>query len=314
MSAKICSSESTSSLHVCIVGVGFVGTSLVEVFAERYHVLGYDISEKHVADLRVAFKSHPRIEFAHTLDSAADCDLFCVSVPTPIGATGNTWDMRALQAALQSVKEVAKPGSTIVIESTVAIGTTRQQLAAMRAKDVFVGFSPERIDPGRVSPSAPEIPKIISGIDEPSLTRIRELYSDVFHTVVPVSSVETAEMSKLFENCFRLVNIAYVNEIADACQTHGIDPYEMVEASGTKPYGFLKFTPGLGAGGPCIPANPYYLLINNELPLLEGATVANRERPALKAAHLLQSYPVAARILVVGVAFKPGQSLTINST
>ena len=109
----------------------------------------------------------------------------------------------------------------------------------MRAKDVFVGFSPERIDPGRVSPSAPEIPKIISGIDDSSLARIRELYSGAFHTVVPVSSVETAEMSKLFENCFRLVNIAYVNEIADACHAHSIDPYEMVEASRSKPYGFL---------------------------------------------------------------------------
>jgi nucleotide sugar dehydrogenase len=177
-------------------------------------------------------------------------------------------------------------------------------------RNLYIGFSPERVDPGRTDPPADKIPKIISGLDHESLEKIKELYESVFEKVVPVSSMETAEMCKLFENCFRMVNIAYVNEIADNCQSHGIDVYEMVRACSTKPFGFMPFFPGLGVGGHCIPVNPFYLFTNNTLPLLKTATDVSLKRPETKAYEVMET---ADNILVVGLAFKPGETYTMNS-
>jgi nucleotide sugar dehydrogenase len=129
----------------------------------------------------------------------------------------------------------------------------------MRSKGIKGGMSPERVDPGRTDRTAASIPKIISGFDDitaGSLASIKEIYSDAFDHIVTVSKPEVAEMVKLYENCQRMVNIAYVNEMADACFPHGIDPYEVCSAASTKPFGYIPFTPGLGVGGPCIPCNP----------------------------------------------------------
>jgi len=156
-------------------------------------------------------------------------------------------------------------------------------------------------------------PKIISGYDKESLPTIEKYYSKIFKTLVTVSSLETAEMCKLYENCFRMINIAYVNEISDACTKHDIDVLEMINASSTKPFGYMKFTPGLGVGGHCIPVNPYYLFINNYLPLLEHATVTTHQRPLKKTEELCLLYPDIDNILIIGQAFKPGESLTIFS-
>lgn len=258
---------------------------------------------------------NPRLVFAKSPDRAAECDLFCIAVPTPVrvdaGKAGI--DLSYLEAAVATVAGLAKPGAAIVVESSVAVGTTRRMLRPLRERGMFVGFSPERVDPGRTDPPAHAIPKVLAAMDEASMDRIGDLYGAVFDKVVPVSTLETAEMSKLFENCFRLVNIAYANEIADACGAHGIDPHEMVRACATKPYGYMAFTPGLGAGGPCIPVNPHYLLVNNELPLLESAMKKNADRPAARAQALFTKHPAAARVLVSGVGFKPGQALTVHS-
>jgi len=140
------------------------------------------------------------------------------------------------------------------VESKVAVGTTRHVLRPLRERGMFVGFSPERVDPGRMDPPTHAIPKFLAAMDEASMDRISDLYGAAFDRVVPVSSLETTEMSKLFKNWFRLINIAYVNEIADACAAHGIDPNEKVRACAIKPYGYMSFTPGLGAGEPCIPS------------------------------------------------------------
>jgi nucleotide sugar dehydrogenase len=174
------------------------------------------------------------------------------------------------------------------------------------------------VDPGRTTPPLSKIPKIISGIDELSLQYVNSFYAEVFDQVVKVSSLETAEMCKLYENCFRMVNIAYVNEIADACKEHGIDHNEMIKASSTKPFGYMKFTPGLGVGGHCIPVNPFYLFVNNDLPILKQATETTLQRPRDKARAFLDKYEEYLikqdkAVCVVGIGFKPGQSLLVNS-
>jgi len=298
--------------QVCVVGVGYVGEHLVTVFARKFQVLGYDVSPARVAHLTRMHGDNPRLELTTSPDRATSCDLFCIAVPTPICEGGGV-DLAYLETAVAIVGGLAKPGAAVVIESSVAVGTTRRLLAPLRERGLFIGFSPERVDPGRVDPPAHAIPKVLAGMDAASMDCLAGVYGAVFDTIIPVSTLETAEMSKLFENCFRLVNIAYANEIADACEVHGIDPHEMVRACATKPYGFMPFTPGLGAGGPCIPVNPHYLLVNNDLPLLRSAMTTNVARPAARAQALIIKYPAAKRILVSGIGFKPGQALTIHS-
>lgn len=210
----------------------------------------------------------------------------------------------------------------------MCVGMSRQLLGPHLA-NYHCGMSPERVDPGRVSPAPYDIPKIISGMDAAALENIHDLYAPIFRQVVPVSSCETAEMTKLYENCFRMVNIAYVNEIADACAANGIDAKEMMQAASTKPFGFMPFSPGLGVGGHCIPVNPHYLKVNCSLPILEKSTKRMAARPSKIAKEFYKkvrrhasqphsdSPPFApasrARVLVVGQAFKAGQSLTTNS-
>lgn len=238
---------------------------------------------------------------------------FLVSVPTLLKAD-YTVDLAHLESALSLVVAHAREGCTVVIESSVMVGTTRRLLGPLQ--DILhCGMSPERVDPGRVLPAAHEIPKLVSGLTDVSLKSIQTLYGRVFDSVVPVSKPEVAEMTKLYENCYRLVNIAYVNEIADACQNHDIDPKEMIAAAATKPYGFQAFTPGLGVGGHCIPVNPFYLLANNDLPLLQHAAVRTHQRPRAIARKVFDAFiescaiVQAPRVLIVGVGFKPGQSV-----
>jgi nucleotide sugar dehydrogenase len=187
----------------------------------------------------------------------------------------------------------------------------------------FVADILQRVDPGRVEPPIQSIPKIISGLDDlvpGSLAAIRKVYENVFENVVCVSRPEVAEMTKLYENCQRMVCIAYANEMADACVSHGIDPYEVSSAAATKPFGYISYSPGLGVGGHCIPVNPFYLLCNNEFPLLQKATETMWNRPKLiaqKALEALRERPRKTgdqhKVLVVGMAFKYGQSSLSNS-
>ncbi len=296
---------------VCVIGVGYVGEHLVDVFSKVHNVIGYDVSEHRVKQMTERFADKPNVRIQSTLDGLQDCDLFCISVPTLLNVEKNGIDTSYVDSAAKTIEKVAKEGAVVVVESSVAVGMTRDIMGHFRKdKNLYVGFSPERVDPGRTDPPADKIPKIISGIDNESLEKIKELYSSVFDVVVPVSSLETAEMCKLFENCFRMINIAYVNEISDNCINHGIDVYEMVRACSTKPFGFMPFYPGLGIGGHCIPVNPFYLFTNNNLPLLKAATDVSLKRPVTEANHIMT---IADNILVVGLAFKPGESYTMNS-
>jgi nucleotide sugar dehydrogenase len=295
---------------VGVVGVGYVGIHLVTTFAKKYQVVGYDISPKRVHMVRKELDGWQNILVDHQANILQGCDLFLISVPTLIKE--NSVDHSYLKAAIETVSNYATIGSTVVMESSVAVGMTRNLLEPLFSQGVHVGFSPERVDPGREDPQS-SIAKVVSGYDRESLKRVIDWYSPVFDEVVPVSSLETAEMCKLYENCFRMINIAYVNEIADACFKKGIDVDEMIQASATKPFGFLPFYPGLGVGGHCIPINPYYLFANNQLPLLSAATKVTERRPIEKAQKFRTLYPLFQTILVIGIGFKYGQSCIDNS-
>ncbi|KAB2574558.1 putative udp-glucose dehydrogenase udp-mannac protein [Lasiodiplodia theobromae] len=298
---------------VCVVGVGFVGESLLREFSRVFCSIGFDISEKRIDELRPSFKGQENATLTTDKAVLSKATHYLISVPTLL-KEDHSVDLSHLLSAVKMVLSYARPGCVIVIESSVSIGTTRHLFS--RYKEIFqCGMSPERVDPGRVSPTAKEIPKIISGLTPRSLDAIQAVYSRVFDTVVPVSKPEVAEMTKLFENCYRMVNIAYVNEMADAARSHGVDPEEMIAAATSKPYGFTPFHPGLGVGGHCIPVNPFYLFANNKnLPVLEKATTKMWQRPGRIARGFHRRTSPAQmgtlpRILVVGMGFKPGQSV-----
>ncbi|GME62721.1 putative udp-glucose dehydrogenase udp-mannac protein [Neofusicoccum parvum] len=305
---------------VAVIGVGYVGLHLVTVFASKYDVLAYDVSKKRLQSLAGDLAPYPSITLTSNPADLAAATHFLVSVPTTL-LPDKQIDTSYVRSALTTVGTYARPGATVVIESSVGVGMTRKLLGnLMRSRNLKAGMSPERVDPGRTEPPVRSIPKLISGLDDitpDSLAAIRTLYSRVFDAVVAVSSPEVAEMTKLYENCQRMVGIAYANEMADACDALAIDAFEVARAAATKPFGFLPFAPSLGVGGHCIPVNPYYLLANNKFPLLQQATERMWSRPARvadRAMRELRARGGAAgggwpRVLVVGVGFKPGQAV-----
>jgi nucleotide sugar dehydrogenase len=300
-----------NNLKVCVIGVGYVGEHLVDTFKNGYKVIGVDLNSKRVEFLKTKFKKYKNITLQSNYSNLEDCDAFLVSVPTLV--KNGEIDMSYLYSVKDSIKDIVKPGALVVVESSVYVGATRDIFGEFRDKDVFVGFSPERVDPGRTEPKMEDIPKIISGVDEQSLIKIKKIYSKVIKNTVPVSTSECAEMCKLYENCFRMVNIAYVNEIADMCSQHNINCYEMIDASASKPFGFMPFYPGVGVGGHCIPVNPYYLFKNGKLPVLQFSTEMMNARPKKKAFDILTKYKDKDNILICGLGFKKGESLLINS-
>lgn len=299
------------NLKVCVIGVGYVGEHLVDTFKNGYKVIGVDVNEKRITYLNDIFKKYKQIQLQSSYSNLEDCDVFLISVPTLV--KNGVVDMSYLYSVKNTIKDIVKPGALVVVESSVYVGATREIFGEFREKGVFVGFSPERVDPGRIEPKMEDIPKIISGIDKQSLDKIEVVYSKVIKNVVPVSSSECAEMCKLYENCFRMVNIAYVNEIADMCNEHNINCYEMINASATKPFGFMPFYPGVGVGGHCIPVNPYYLFKNGKLPVLEFSTIMMNARPKKKAYDIMTQYKDKHNILICGLGFKKGESLLTNS-
>lgn len=315
-------SNGESEPLVAVIGVGYVGEHLTDVFSRCFNVLGYDVSETRVKHLSAKYAENNKVRITSKAEDLSEASHFLISVPTLLQAD-KTVDTSYLRSALATVEKQAAPGSTVVIESSVAVGMTRELLGPLaKRKGLFAGMSPERVDPGRTDPPAYAIPKIISGLDDVvpgSLDSISKLYSVAFYKVVTVSKPEVAEMTKLYENCQRMMCIAYANEMANACIPIGIDPYEVCNAASTKPFGYMPYSPGLGVGGHCIPVNPYYLLSNSAFPLLEAASERMYARPAEIGERLLdelyskrtgQGLP---RVLVVGMGFKRGQSHLVNS-
>ena len=295
-------------IRVCVLGVGYVGEHLMNTFSKYYNVIGIDLSEKRVEYLKTKY---PEIHFQTDYSGIESCNVFLISVPTLVKSDKQI-DLSCLYSVRDNLKDVIKSGSLLMVESSVYVGATREIFGFFRERGVFVGFSPERVDPGRTEPPMELIPKVVSGLDYNSLNKCVDIYSKVIDTIVPVSSTECAEMCKLYENCFRMVNIAYVNEISDMCDKVGIDVKEMINASSTKPFGFMPFYPGIGVGGHCIPVNPYYLMKNGSLPVLEYATNLMEKRPKKKAFELMDKYD-SKNVLIVGIGFKTGESLLTNS-
>lgn len=235
-------SPSDGDPQVCIVGVGYVGEILLKEFGSVFPAIGFDISEKRLETIKPDFARLKNVRLTSSTEVFKEATHFCISVPTLLREDKSV-NTDHLIRAIAMVTANARPGSTIVIESSVSVGMTRALLGPFSSR-FHCGMSPERVDPGRTLPAAHEIPKIISALTEPALLSMHKVYSQAFKTVVPVSKPEVAEMTKLFENCYRMINIAYVNEIADACERQQIDVDEVVAAAATKPFGFQSFKPG----------------------------------------------------------------------
>jgi UDP-N-acetyl-D-glucosamine dehydrogenase len=324
------------SARCAVLGLGYVGLPLaIEMGRAGYRVLGYDVSHP-VVDALNAGDSHIRDvspealqeviaagRFEATADAGrlAECDALVICVPTPLGKTRDP-DVSFVVAATEAVSATLRAGQLVILESTTYPGTTRELMlpvlegTGFRAgEDFYLCFSPERVDPGNERWVIRNTPKVIGGITARCLEHGMALYRKVMHTVVPVSSTETAELTKLLENTFRAVNIALVNELAQACDRLDVDVFEVIEAAATKPFGFMKFTPGPGIGGHCIPLDPHYLAwkmktLNYRTRMIELAGEVNSEMPRFVVEKVRDALNDAARsvrgsrILVLGVAYK----------
>ncbi|MGZ8831551.1 MAG: nucleotide sugar dehydrogenase [Thermoanaerobaculia bacterium] len=321
---------------VGVVGLGYVGLPLALEFARAgFHVIGYDVSERTTKAL-MAGKSHiqdvPSEELARLVKSGnfeatadesrmKEMDAVSIAVPTPLAKTRDP-DMSYVLASADAVGRHCRPGVVIVLESTTYPGTTRElmlpKLEACGLKvgeNVFLAFSPERVDPGNPTWNTKNTPKIVGGITAACTEVASALYATCLDSIVPVSSTETAELVKLLENTFRSVNIGLVNEMAIVCDKLGVNIWEVIDAAATKPFGFMKFTPGPGIGGHCIPLDPHYLAwkmrtLNYKTRFIDLASEINSEMPAVvvrKVAQALNEEKKAvngSRILVLGVAYK----------
>jgi UDP-N-acetyl-D-glucosamine dehydrogenase len=266
-------------MKVGIIGMGYVGLPLAVAFAEAGHdVVGVEIdaarvaaldrSESYVEDVpsdRLAAVKD-RLEATTRYASLAKVDAVVIAVPTPLTRNREP-DLRPLEESAARLGEVLRQDQLVVLESTSYPGTTREKLvpileerSGLRGGEEFaVAFSPERVDPGRTDFTLRTTPKVVGGLTPRCLERALALYAEVCDHLVPVSAPEPAELSKLLENVFRSVNIALVNELAMLCDRMGIDIWEVVDAAATKPYGFMRFDPGPGMGGHCLPVDPFYL-------------------------------------------------------
>ncbi len=324
------------SATVAVIGLGYVGLPLAIEFAkEGFRVIGYDVSQR-VVDLLNVGSSHiqdvpsgdvaaavKQGRFRATTDETQlrGADAIAIAVPTPLVKTRDP-DMSYVQSAAETVARQAHPGLLVVLESTTYPGTTKELLQPAFEKmgftigtDVFLAFSPERVDPGNPVYHTRNTPKVVGGVTAACTDVAVALYESCIDTVVRVSSTETAELVKLLENTFRSVNIAMVNEMAIVCDKLGVDVWEVIDAAATKPFGYMKFTPGPGIGGHCIPLDPHYLAwkmrgLNYKTRFIDLASEINSAMPAFvvaKVAAALNEDRKAvngSRALVIGVAYK----------
>ena len=322
---------------VAIVGAGYVGLPLSQVLAEAGHsVVLIDVVEERVEQINrgesyiedissgaiAPLVEAGRLTATTDYDAITRADAILIALPTPLSAQREP-DLSILTGAVREIATRLRRGQLVVLESTTYPGTTRERVLPLleesglkAGEDFHLAFSPERVDPGREDWTTRNTPKIVGGITAGCTERAAAFYRTAIDTVVPVSSPEAAELTKLLENVFRSVNIALVNELAQLCDRMGLNVWEIVEAAATKPFGFMSFKPGPGLGGHCIPVDPFYLTwkarefdfytefielagkINEDMPyycrsLVSQALNHGRER-SLK----------GSRILVLGVAYK----------
>ena len=326
------------SANIVVLGLGYVGLPLATIFAEAgFEVIGVEPDLKKIESLNRGesyIRDVPNDKLAGLIQSGKlratadfsvlrDADGVSICVPTPLRKTGDP-DLSFILVATDELAKYMHPGVVVVLESTSYPGTTREimlpkltEKSGLEAgKDFFLAFSPERVDPGREDWTTYNTPKVIGGIT-PACSEIASFwYQQALETVVPVSSAESAEMAKLLENTFRMINIGLVNEMAIMCDRLGLDVWEIIDAAATKPFGYMKFTPGPGLGGHCIPIDPLYLswklkALNYTARFIDLASEINTGMPRYvvrKVQDALNEHqrPVkGSRILVIGTAYKP---------
>jgi UDP-N-acetyl-D-glucosamine dehydrogenase len=326
------------SATIAIVGIGYVGLPLAVTFADAgFHVIGIDPVEEKVAAVNRGesyIQDVPTTQLARlvndgylkaTTDYAvlAGMDAVSICVPTPLSKFRDP-DLSYIVSATTSVAPYLHRGMVVVLESSTYPGTTRELVLPQLEQhsglkvgiDFFLAFSPERVDPGRKDWTTINTPKIMGGITLDCCDVATTWYSQALKVIVPVSSAEVAEMAKLHENTFRMINIGLVNELAVMCNYLGVDVWEVIDAAATKPFGFMKFTPGPGLGGHCIPIDPLYLSwklrsLNYNARFIELASEinANMARFAVEkvqdALNRQRKAINGSRILVLGAAYKP---------
>ena len=328
-----------------IIGLGYVGLPLAVAFADSgATVIGVDLDTRRVSGVAAGesfIEDVPtavlgplvrggRLGATSDVSALKEADAVVICVPTPLGKSKEP-DISFIVSAADAVASIIHTGQLVVLESTTYPGTTQEILLPRFAarglrvgEDFFLAFSPERIDPGNKKWTLRDIPKVVGGVTPACRELVATLYGRITPRVVPVSGPETAEMVKLFENTFRSVNIALVNEFAIMCRKLGISVWEVVSAAATKPFGFMPFWPGPGLGGHCLPSDPYYLswklrLAGYEPRFITFADEINRHMPAYivqLVADALNDRARAmrgARVLVLGVAYKPNVADTRDS-
>jgi UDP-N-acetyl-D-glucosamine dehydrogenase len=330
-------------MKIGIIGLGYVGLPLAVAFAESGHeVVALDADTRKVESLErgesyiediadaalepIGERLHPTTRHA----DLASCEAVIICVPTPLTGSREP-DLTYLLEAGAALAQVLQPGQLVVLESTTYPGTTRERLAPILEEsglsagtDFHLAFSPERIDPGRTDYTVRTTPKLVGGLTAACTERARELYALICEQVVVLSGPEAAELSKLLENIFRSVNIAFVNELAQLCDRLKIDVWEVIDAASTKPFGFMRFDPGPGMGGHCLPIDPFYLAFkareHDFYPeFIELAGKMNQAQPAFCAERIDRALNEAgkpvkgSKILLLGVSYKAGVGDTRES-
>jgi len=330
---------------VGVVGLGYVGLPVAVAFAEAdFPVIGFDISRR-VVDMLGSGRSHildidqdrvRRVVESGTLEPTtefermAEADALIICVPTPLSKTGDP-DVSFIVDSTRSVREHLRAGQLVILESTTYPGTTRELVqptleeSGLRAgEDFFLAFSPERVDPGNPRWHVENTPKIVGGLTGACHELAVALYGEVLDEVVEVSSPESAELAKILENTFRAVNIGLANEMAIIADRLGIDIWEVIDAAATKPYGFMRFHPGPGLGGHCIPIDPHYLAwkmktLQYRTRFIELAAEVNAEMPRYVVARVTEALNEVeksvrgSRVLLLGMAYKPNVDDTRES-
>ena len=319
-----------------VIGLGYVGLPLaVEMARSGYKTIGLDLNgavcdginagRSHIkdvpSDLLSGFVKKGLIRATTDAARLRDCDAISICVPTPLNKIKDP-DLSYIVSAAKTIRGCLRPGQLIILESTTYPGTTREVVLPVLEEtglkvgvDFFLCFSPERVDPGNPTWHTRNTPKVFGGVT-PACTEVAQaLYGRIFDSLVPVESAEAAELVKVYENTFRMINIALANELAQACEKLGIDVWGVIDAAATKPFGFMKFTPGPGLGGHCIPLDPHYLAwkmrtLSYTTRMIEVASEINTEMPAYVVEKVSDAANVGGialsrtKVLVLGIAYK----------
>jgi UDP-N-acetyl-D-glucosamine dehydrogenase len=318
---------------ISVIGQGYVGLPLSLAAAKSgFKVFGVDVNQNIVNQLNSGTTNIEDVDlvslkellkngsYSATTDFSVvvESSVILICVPTPLQDNRKS-DLSYLMSAVKSVGEYLSKGSLVIIESTVAPGTTRslvvpilEKESGLNVNEFYVAFSPERIDPQNKTWNVKNTPKLVSGLTERASVTAIEFYSKFIDKIVDCNSIEVAEMAKLLENSFRLVNISFINEISITCQKLGIDITDVIKAASTKPYGFMSFYPSIGIGGHCIPVDPIYLAekareIGAPTKLIELADEINKKMPSyfVKRSEEKIGGLNGKKVLVLGVSYKP---------